>query len=241
MRRKLIRRFLNKRGFTIAPIKPADEGPTLQAALRRLKRRNIPFQTIIDVGASNGSWSAIALEVFPEPRYLCIEAQTAHEPALKKFVSKHSRIEYVISAAGAEEGKLYFEASDLFGGVASYRPFARNCIVVPVTTIDLQVRQRGLTPPYLIKLDTHGFEVPILDGAVRTLEQTEALIIEVYNFKSNPPALLFHEMCQHLAAKGFRCIDAFDLLCRPHDQAFWQMDMLFVRADRPEFKYLGYT
>jgi hypothetical protein len=27
---------------------------------------------------------------------------------------------------------------------------------------------------------------------------------------------------------------------RPRDDAFWQMDLVFVRADRPEFTYLRY-
>jgi FkbM family methyltransferase len=237
MRRKLIERHLNKKGLTIAPRNGLFN---LAGALHRLQARAIPIATVVDVGASNGCWSETALPFFPEARYLCVEAQRAHEPTLQSFVAKHPSVEYVISAAGAETGEIYFEASDLLGGIASYKPVAKNRIIVPVTTMDLLVEKRKLPPPYLIKLDTHGFEVPILSGAAKTLAQTEALIIEVYNFTGGPPMLLFYNMCQHLAGKGFRCIDLFDPLYRPHDNAFWQIDMVFVRSSRPEFQYLGY-
>lgn len=237
MRRKLIERYLNKKGLTIVPRNGLS---SVAGALHRLQGRSIPLATVLDVGASNGCWSETALQYFPEARYLCVEAQRAHESALQSFIAKHPNVEYVISAAGAETGEIYFEASDLFGGIASYKPFAKNCSLVPVTTIDLLVEQKKLPPPYLIKLDTHGFEVPILAGAAKTLAQTEVLIVEVYNFTSGPPMLLFYDMCQHLAGKGFRCIDLFDPLYRPHDNAFWQMDMVFVRSSRPEFQYLGY-
>ena len=236
MKRKIIDRLLKKEGLMIAP----RNGPNLAGAFQRLQSRQIPLETVIDIGASNGCWTEAVLPFFPKAHYLCVEAQSAHEPALRQFVAKHASVEYLISAAGAEEGRIYFDASDLFGGLASYKPLPQNCIVVPVTTIDLLVEKKRLRAPYLIKLDTHGFELPILSGAAKTLEQTEALIIEVYNFTTGPPMLLFHEMCQHLAGKGFRCFDFFDPLYRPRDNVLWQMDMIFVRASRPEFQYLAY-
>jgi hypothetical protein len=69
------------------------------------------------------------------------------------------------------------------------------------------------------------------------LLQTEVLILECYNFKPRPERLLFYEMCSFVERFGFRCIDLFDVLYRPYDNALWQMDIMFVRADRPEFEY----
>jgi hypothetical protein len=109
-----------------------------------------------------------------------------------------------------------------------------------MTSIDAQVRRRKLEPPYLIKLDTHGFEVPILTGAAESLPRTEALLIEVYNFASRPPALHFHEMCAYLAQRDFRCADLYDPLYRPRDNMLWSLDMLFLRATRPEFQHQSF-
>lgn len=240
MIKKLVEHYLNRKDMVALPRADAISPTAGAAALDRLKKRDILLETIIDVGASDGRWSEWMLPVYPLARYLCIEAQAAHELKLKNFVAHHPNIEYVLAAAGAEEGNIYFDAGDLFGGLASYKPLENDCIVVPVTTIDAQVERRALKPPYLIKLDTHGFEVPILDGAARTLEKAEVLIIEVYNFVSGPPALLFYDMCRHLETKGFRCVDIFDPLFRPRDGSFWQIDMVFLRSTRPELQHTGY-
>lgn len=73
-----------------------------------------------------------------------------------------------------------------------------------------------------------------------TLEQTAVLIVEAYNFRINRDALTFPEMVEELARRGFRCFDMLDPMNRPADGALWQMDMVFLRADRPEFRGNSY-
>ena len=83
-----------------------------------------------------------------------------------------------------------------------------------------------------MKLDTHGFEMPILAGARAVLASTAALVIECYNFDICATAQRFPTFCRSMEDLGFRCVDAWDLMYRPRDLALWQMDLLFVRADR---------
>jgi FkbM family methyltransferase len=54
--------------------------------------------------------------------------------------------------------------------VASETKLDQNCIEVPVVSIDSELERRKLDGPYLLKLDIHGFEVPILKGAIETLK-----------------------------------------------------------------------
>jgi hypothetical protein len=44
-----------------------------------------------------------------------------------------------------------------------------------------------------------------------------------------------------MAGHGFRCLDLFDPLYRPHDGSFWQVDLAFARVDWPGFQYPHYT
>ena len=104
-----------------------------------------------------------------------------------------------------------------------------------MSTIDTEVGRLGLSGPFLIKLDTHGFEVPILEGASTTLVRTEALLIEAYNFPIHPDALMFADLCHWLGDRGFRPFDLVDVMRRPVDRALWQFDMVFLRAESPEF------
>ena len=238
--KKHIRRLLLGLGYKIYRAGGPLDRSTMDGAFRALANRKHPIGTVIDIGASNGSWSEALMRQFPSCRYLLIEAQPVHEPALRKFCARHANAEFVLAAAGEREGRIHFDASEPLSGQASNTPFASNDIEVPVVTLDAVLRARKLAGPYLLKFDTHGYEVPILNGAAETLARTDVIIMECYNFRIAPEGLTFHEMCGYLAQRGFRCIDLVEPMHRPYDDSFWQMDLVFVRESRPEFSYEGY-
>ena len=203
--------------------------------------RNTAIRTVIDVGASNGMWSRMAVKYWPQAKFFLIEAQAdPHEEPLRAFRSELPNIEYIIAAASDQPGTIHFQASDPFGGVASHSAFSNFNIEVPATTIDAEVERHGLEGPFLLKLDTHGFEVPIFQGATKTLPHTNLLIVEVYNFKLLDGCLRFHEMCAYLENLGFRCLDICDVM-RRRDNALWQFDLFFAPASRPEFQLNYYA
>ena len=214
---------------------------SLAGALRRARARHPQVRTVIDIGASDGRWTRVCQRYFREADYFLIEAQPVHEPALRALCRQRPRVRYVLAAAGDREGHIYFDASDPQGGIASHTPLAGPHILeLPMVTVDQQARVHQLQGPFLLKLDTHGFEVPIFEGARQTLANTDVIVVETYNFALNPGALRFHEMVAYLEARGFRSVDVIDPLHRPYDQAFWQFDLVFARADHPVFGYGQY-
>ena len=92
----------------------------------------------------------------------------------------------------------------------------------------------------MIKLDTHGYEVPILLGAKETLRKANLVVIETYNFRMQEGVLLFHEMVAYMRDLGFGVIDMSEPLWRELDHALWQIDLFFVPLDRPEFRTTAY-
>jgi len=235
-----IRKLFLSLGYKLVRVGGPLDRCTMDGAFRALVRRKHAFRTVIDIGASNGSWSDAMMRHFPDCEYLLVEAQPVHEAELRKFCARHPNAQFILAAAGQHDGKIYFDASEPLSGQASNTPYAANNIEVPVVTLDCALGARQLEGPYLLKLDTHGFELPILEGAPQTLARTDVIIMECYNFKIAPESLTFHEMCRHMQERGFRCIDLVDPMHRPHDDSFWQMDLVFVRDDRSEFSYLGY-
>ncbi|HWZ95735.1 MAG TPA: FkbM family methyltransferase [Opitutaceae bacterium] len=234
-----VNRQLRRTGYQLVNMKAQPFQPTLPSALHRLAARHPQFRTVIDVGASDGHWSRQLAAALPGPKnFVMIEAQTLHRDGLARFQADFAHTRTVLAAAGSQPGEIYFEANDPWGGVAAEQPGNQdgNWIRVPMTTIDQEVAASGFPGPYLIKLDTHGYEVPILDGAKQTLAQTEVLVIECYNFNIAASARRFPAFCLHLEELGFRCIDLFDPFYRPSDGTLWQMDLVFMRGDRPEFK-----
>jgi FkbM family methyltransferase len=196
--------------------------------------------TLIDVGASNGMWSAVAEAVLPDAKYLLIEAQEYHREALESYCLDHAGASYVLAAAGDQNGEIFFDDRSPFGGVASKEATSYARRSVPMYSIDHLVSSRGMSGPFLVKLDTHGFEVPILDGAVETLKSANLVVIEVYNFRILDSSLLFHEMCALMRERGFGVIDVSEPLWRAKDDAFWQMDFFFIPLDRKEFDSSSY-
>lgn len=215
--------------------------PTLAGFLARLGRYGIEFKTVIDVGASNGMWTREVLPHFPNCDYFLVEARREHEPALAAFAAENPRVRYTICAAADKPGQVHFHAGDLFGGLAAHTAFAEHDLVVPSRTLDELAATHALSGPYFLKLDTHGFEEQILAGATNILAGASLLVIEAYNHRMGFGNLLLPELCAHLDARGFRCLDFFDPLYRPHDASFWQADLAFARKDWPGFKHGAYV
>ena len=228
--KRILLALLQSLGHDLDPV-------SLEGALRRIRKWQLNIRTIIDVGASDGRWTRQCRRYFPLAEYLLIEAQAVHLPALTRLSSSWPRVRYVLAAAGDSVGKVYFDATDPQGGIASKVPDEQaNWIVLPMTTVDEQIRLNRLAGPFLLKMDTHGFEVPIFEGAQKTLAQTEIVIVETYNFVFSGNNLRFHEMVAFLEARGFRCVDLAEPLHRLHDEALWQFDLVFARTDNPIFQ-----
>lgn len=229
------KKLLKRIGYTVSSV-----DLTMEGCLERCLKKYPDINSVIDVGAAVGGWSKMTLQYLPEAQYLLIEAQTTHKVHLERLKKRHSNVQFTLAAAGNRTGKIYFNISNLFGGVASEKPFDNNCIEAPVTTIDIEVQKNKLKPPFLIKLDTHGFEVPILEGATKTLKQAKLIIIEAYNYQIAKDSLRFYELCQYMSNIGFSPIELADCMLRPYDNSLWQMDIFFIPSNSEIFEYRAY-
>lgn len=209
---------------------------TFEAAYARFNGRKRSIASVIDVGASNGSWTALSYRHFPGAKWLLVEGLPAHELTLAQFVKQAPNIQYELVLAGNRdgEGHLYL-GPDHFGGAAHDRAYEGKTIARPMRSIDSLVAEHALPAPYFIKLDTHGFEKEILEGAAATLKQTNLVLLEVYNFELGPGTPRFAAMCNHMESLGFRCTDLVDPLRRTSDGALWQMDLFFEPISAPVF------
>jgi FkbM family methyltransferase len=210
--------------------------PILASALRRLRNHNIEIASLIDVGAAEGYWSRAFAKQFPDRHHLLIDANEAHLPSLKNACGENKQWQFALTAIGETTGKAYFDGSDPLVGHLSTEPWNEKYRACPVTTLDDLLEKQPVPAPYMIKLDTHGVEIPILTGATRTLKQTSAIVIEAYNFTFGGTAVPFWDLCSYMLKLGFRPLDVFDLLYREVDNAFWQFDLLFVRSDLSLFR-----
>ena len=207
-------------------------------ALRRIRQVGVSPQCIIDVGAAEGKWTQNAMCYWPDACYELVEPLREQTSVLNRLVSGRANLRYHAGVAGAEPDSVLFSVSNDLDGSGVYGSQAANIRELPVLTIDSLVDHKQ--GPYLIKLDTHGYEVPILKGANKTLKQTQALVVEVYGFHVSPTALLFHQLSTLLEEKGFRLFDIVDVMRRQKDLAFWQADAIYLNADHKVFQDNAY-
>lgn len=231
--RKLVISVVNK---TQAP-PPNPYAQSLTMSLTSFVKRGGRVETVIDVGASDSRWSREVLRTLPKARYHMVEALPFHRPGLEKLTAENPNVSFVLAAAGPRVGNGFLACTgDPLGGAACETNPSGDYLSVPMVSIDHEVARLGLKPPYFLKLDTHGFELEILEGAKETLAQASLVQIEVYNFDVRVGAPRFPDLCRHMETIGFRCSGAFDVLNRPLDGAFWQLDLLFEPLSSPMFK-----
>lgn len=212
-----------------------------ERALERITRRGLHIETVVDVGASNGSWSEVCMQFLPEAQYMLVEAQRGHAKELDIFCSKYSNVRTIFAAAGNEDGFCYFDDSDPFGGLASNETSEKCRTKLPMVRLDSLVSEKNLSGPFLLKLDTHGFELQIIQGAEELLRNAELAIIESYIFRLNDKALLSHELCVEMDKRGFQLVDFSEPMWRTKDQALWQWDLFFVKKTNPVFNSNSYV
>jgi FkbM family methyltransferase len=176
----------------------------------------------------------LAKQHFPAARFLLFEPLVERREALEALRQRLG-FDYVTAAAGARRGEVALAVAPDLDGSSVAPAGAAGGRTVPIETIDAAVAEHRLPGPFCLKLDTHGYELPILEGAAAVLAQASLLIIEAYNFRLGPEALKFHELCAWLEPRGFRCCDLADPMRRPKDGVLWQVDLVFVPATSPVF------
>src|SRR6056297_3307835 len=152
----------------------------MRAAMKRIAERGgLDIGTVIDVGASDGRWSAQAMDYLPDCAYVLVEANPHHRPALETFCAAHPRSRFVMAAASDRAGTVRFAADDPFGGKAEP---GEGEAALEVEAVRLEGRATAQGGPFSITLDRHGYEVAVLDGAERCVPEAPLGLIETYGF-----------------------------------------------------------
>jgi len=232
----LVVRLFNAFGLDVRRFRPATPvRASMAGGLAQLASLGFKPRTVIDAGVANATPELY--QTFPGASILLIEPLIEFEPFLRQICSTYNA-QYVLAAAGRIPGSATFNVhNDKFGSSllsevegASVDGAPRT---VPVVTIDQQCAEKNLTGPFLIKLDVQGAELQVLSGATRTLQQTEAVILEVTLFGTMIGGPQFYDVVHFMKQSGFVAYDIFAVNYRPLDGALAQVDMIFVRENGP--------
>ncbi|MCG2632729.1 FkbM family methyltransferase [Bradyrhizobium sp. WYCCWR 13023] len=206
--------------------------PNMKFGLEAMARRGFTPRHIIDVGAYQGHWSAMARSIWPDSAITMIEPNASKEPACARVAHTIGARLYELLLGAAEGKEVEFNVMASGSSVLSERsPLARTVERHRLTTLDALLGQ--IAGPALLKIDAQGYELEILKGAGGVLNAVEAILLEVATIEINEGAPLLHDVIAQLKELGFVTYDILEIHRRPLDRALNQIDIIFIRESSP--------
>lgn len=149
-----------------------------------LKDSDFEPSVIYDIGACVGAWYREVKNIWPKSKFLLFDGW---EPAQELY--KDLNVDYFIGLLGNKQKEVKFYFNDRKpGGNSFLEPDNKytgekyvNFQSRMVTTLDDVVENKKFPLPDLIKIDTQGAELEVLEGAINTIKNAEYIILEVKN------------------------------------------------------------
>ena len=164
-------------------------------------------RTILDIGAQVGDFYRECKGIWPDSQIMMIEATKECEPYLKDTGGN-----YLIAVLSDEKKKIPFyktKVADTNTGNSVYKELTsaysdENLIVEQRNTYTLDELYDGYTAVFdLVKLDTQGSEIDILNGGSHMIKNTSVIIVEVSHVEYNEKAPLVDEVKEYMESIGF--------------------------------------
>ena len=235
--KKHIKKLIHAIGYDIRPLKSANANTrkirtTIGESYALIKSLGFQPKTILDVGVASGTPELY--KVFPECYFLLIEPLKEFEADLKNILGQYNG-SYVLAAAGPRSGQVTFNVhkNHLVGSSLHKETMGGEAdgyeAIVPMVRIDDILIEKKLEGPHLLKIDVQGAELAALEGAQKTLLETEVVVLEVSLFEFMVGAPQFYEVINYMKEHGFVTYDIIPSWNRPLDNALGQVDIVFVK------------
>ena len=213
------RRRLRLRGLGLVP--SAAQSHDCEAAVEACRfdlwplfLRHSPDWILIDVGANDGDFIRAATQLSKPAAVVAFEPLPACQKILAPLLASIPGGQLVRAAAGATAGRVELNctyntkmSSVLTPQEGIEASYARGDYSVLEKMWAPMVRLDDVIEPNarvgLLKIDVQGYEMEVLHGAIRTLGQTEALLIEVNYTQHYNRAVTFGDLHAFLNMAGF--------------------------------------
>jgi FkbM family methyltransferase len=154
------------------------------AAVRQLAGPTV--ELVIDVGANRGAWTREALTAFPKCHVHAFEPSKSAFRALSSSLGSEPRVSLWNAGLGATEGTATLYADKEASELASFTRrrldhFGIDFDIeeqVRVTTLPSWLAESGATRIDVLKLDTEGHELEILESAATVLDRIAVIQFE---------------------------------------------------------------
>lgn len=179
---------------------------------------------MFDVGANKGQTIAMFRRTFNQPVIHAFEPnKSLVETVLTPAHAGNSKVVINAAALGAENGSLTFnecENNELSSFLpmesSAQNPFKDDVIkastTVPVWTLDGYVSEHKLSPLVLLKIDTQGFDLQVLQGARQQLSagRISLVMLEINFVPMYVGQPTFGQVDAFLREHGYALVDMYE-------------------------------
>lgn len=186
---------------------------------------------ILDIGANVGQFYQHCLSHFPNSFIFSIEASADCEPYLKQLTTNY----YIgLLAKNNEEYNFYSRKDTGIGtGNSIYRELTHFYSDEQLNVI----KQHGIrlddlfeedSEFDLIKIDTQGSELDIIEGGINLCKRAKGILLEVSITQYNEGAPLYDDVITYMNQIGFRAVEVLD---EARNHGSYQQDILFINEN----------
>ena len=179
--RKIIQRFINFFGFKVVKIKEKKYREFDQIIKKVLKKNN---NIIFDIGANKGQSIYRYRKLFNNSKFYSFEPSSTAFEILKSKYGNLNNVKLFNVALGSKKNKKLFydyKNNELSSFIKINKKFkeTKKDIFVKIDTIDSIFKKNNLKRINLLKMDTQGYEEPILRGARKIITEQKIDLIEL--------------------------------------------------------------
>lgn len=207
----------------------------MPTSLARLLRNGFKPKHIFDVGAYQGDFARLCLNVWPDSKVVAFEVLEHKVKELLRMRASGFPIEVKNCLLGAvNRESVPFHEMETASSVLEEH-IHQNVPVKshPMRTVDHIVKEHGSGPPEFLKLDVQGYELEVLQGAEQTLGSLQVILAELNFLDIHKGVPLVSEVIAWLDERGWVAYDICGITRRPLDSALWQADFIFVPRNSP--------
>lgn len=209
--------------------------PTHLSYLKKISHEGVQPKVIYDIGACVLHWTNSAKKVWPDAKYVALEAMNETE-----FLYQENAMPYCAGALLYKEDDVdieFYQNLTHPGGNSIYREnpelspasdvlFTENHKVVKKgMRLDTLAKMFNFPAPDMIKIDVQGAEMDVLMGATECLKTCKDLILELQVEEYNIGSPKLNEVKDYLESIGF-----IPVLSGPFSHTEYDGDYHFTRA-----------
>ncbi len=209
----------------------------LSSVIQKITSEGYVINHVFDIGANKGNWTAHYEKQMPNADFFLFEANSK-QGRPSKLAQTHKWFNAVLSNEETTEVEFYSVTGT---GDSYYKEQTKaydsvSPLILQTITLDEMVRKHSLPFPQIMKLDTQGSELDILNGAKEVVANTDIIVTEISMLPYNLGAPTFDAYMKFLSDLGYvpMGIEGINFI----DNMLGQVDIVFMKKDI-KVKYYG--